>query len=200
MISTHYLSWLYEWEIGSKGGGGGGGDDKDDGDNDLRCCIRDDKLDLLKEAIASRTIPDDMVEWWTKLKFWIWYCYDGKYDIPLRQDEYLVHAAVSNSDTPPIVVELLVSMFPDSVSLSVPNHDDTYPLHIAAATKSYQPQWYELSPKDPGYTGRTVFDLLVEQYSDAANVSSSMLPGRPIDIARLSGKSEEDIEILGQFE
>ena len=44
-----------------------------------------------------------------------------------------IHAAVSNSDTPPLVVQLLVAIYPQSASYPVGGGTE-FPLHIAAAT------------------------------------------------------------------
>jgi hypothetical protein len=140
----------------------------------------------LYEAINTGEIPDQMQQWWSKLKFWIRFCYAGGESLP-HKEEYLLHAALANSDTPPLIIELLLAMYPESASLPV-NGETQYPLHIAAATPTYQPQGFEMLEDN------NVFELLVRAFPEAASVQSPS--GLPLDIANAHGKSEEEVRPL----
>jgi hypothetical protein len=98
-------------------------------------------LELLENAIDLQEIPSELEAWWSKLKFWIRYCY--KSEIKLQNDDgFLLHAAAANPDVPPLLIELLIAFFPDSATIPV-NGTTEYPLHIAAATPRYEPQPFE---------------------------------------------------------
>jgi hypothetical protein len=169
LVSAHYLLLTY-----ARG---------DDGE----FMLLKENLALIHEAINTGTIPEDLEHWWAKLKFWIRYCYMGNENLS-HDEEHLLHAAVANSDVAPLIVELLLAMYPKSASLPV-NGQSEYPLHIAAATPQYEPQPFETIESD------NVITLLFNAYPEAAEVESPS--GLPFDIARAKGtRSLEAIRVL----
>jgi hypothetical protein len=165
MVSAHYLAVVYSKDI------------------DGNYVLQEEILAALQVAINTGEMPEELDHWWQKLKFWIRFCYDGDEKLPHGED-YLLHAAVASSDTPPMVIQLLLALFPESVSLPV-NGEVTYPLHIAAATPFYKPQHYEVVETPD------VFEMLVRANPEAASVHSAL--GSPIDIAHAHGKSDDEV-------
>ncbi|KAL3924363.1 MAG: hypothetical protein SGILL_001092 [Bacillariaceae sp.] len=102
--------------------------------------LRAENVKLLRDAIVRADIPLEMENWWEQTKECIWEEYNG--DLP-RDDLYLLHAALYNPETPPLLVELLLEIFPASVSKPVPG-TATYPLHIAAGTTAYHRHPFEM--------------------------------------------------------
>jgi hypothetical protein len=102
--------------------------------------LRAENVRLLRDAIMRADIPDELDGWWESMKETIWKEYHG--DVP-KQDEYILHAALYNPDMPPLVIELLLELYPKAVSKPVPG-TTTYPLHIAAATTAYHRQQFEM--------------------------------------------------------
>ena len=170
MISAHYLVFCYS----SKTPG-------------APSELNSKRLELIKDAIRSKRIPKALEEWWSKLKFWIWYCHLNSLGELDREDQFLLHAACANEDTPPIIVELLLALFPDSAKTPGLGTEN-YPLHIACATPCYKPESYEIED------GRNVLKLLVEAYPEAAMIVS--VKGLPIDIANRHGKTGNLVEPL----
>ena len=173
MVSAHYLSFVYSRGIA------------DQFDYELQ----KDKLFLIQAAIKTKQIPKELEGWWSKMKFWIRYCYTGK-EVLKEDENYLLHAAVGNSDTPPLVVQLLLAIYPTSATLAI-NDETDYPLHIAAATPFYNPQYYELVETPD------LLEMLVRAYPYAANYKS--LNGKPIEIAVANGKSDDELEPLQEY-
>jgi hypothetical protein len=122
MLSMHYLSFVY--------GRNAKGEFK----------IRSDNVKLLRDSIVRAEIPPEIEAWWEKLKEIIWNESVG--DIP-KTEPYLLHAALYNTGTPPLVVELLLQLFPSAATKAIPG-TKTYPLHIAAGTMAYQRHPFEI--------------------------------------------------------
>jgi hypothetical protein len=144
-------------------------------------------LELLENAIDLQEIPSELEAWWSKLKFWIRYCY--KSEIKLQNDDgFLLHAAVSNPDVPPLLIELLIAIFPDSATIPV-NGTTEYPLHIAAATPRYAPQPFEKEVR------KSAIQALFDAHPKAAVAISPS--GTPYEIARLKRtRSEDEMKVL----
>lgn len=227
MISAHYLDWFYERSAseistvplqsqnksGSKMNYATITVATPSSSVDVVWRIRGDRMALFYEATRTREIPSEMQSWWSKLHFWIWYCFDDKdnLDIPHRSDEYLLHAALANSDTPPKVIELLLALQPKAASVPI-NGGDIYPLHIAAATASYKPQIYEWENGGEGhhdhsevssctsmsypYDHGNVLRMVLEAFPDAASISSTFMGGVPLEIGARSGKTEHELAPL----
>eukprot|EP00977_Amphora_coffeiformis_P010245 scaffold2383_cov161-Amphora_coffeaeformis.AAC.1 len=123
---------------------------------------------ILREAIRTAPsgglahIPSDFEKWFNKMRFWIRYCcpanpavrrgnakslrVDPRWDCPGNDEDFLLHMAVMNPDTPPVVINLLLGATPVSVTMPIPN-TRFLPLHIACRTPVYVPRFFE-SPYD----------------------------------------------------
>lgn len=186
MIASHYISWCYE-EV--KRG---------------KWVANVSNIEVLREAIRSSSeqkalmISIEFEKWWCKMKFWIRYCFPGKNsdggicDLAVLPDEdcYLLHGALANSDTPPQIVELLLSFFPESVYLPIPE-TQTLPLHIASATYPYTPRPFET-------VYRSTLELTLKAFPEAAILRCN---GRlPLHIAMQSGKTYGEVKCLIDLE
>ena len=105
------------------------------------------KLRVLRGAISKAKIPHELREWYEKLRALIWRVYDmknaGKRIVYMPHEEvFLLHAALSNGGTPPIVIELILELFPKAIRTPKPGTDQ-YPIHIAAESVSYTPMPFE---------------------------------------------------------
>jgi hypothetical protein len=127
-VASHYLAWHYKHQ-------GEGGDG---------WVIRPNNIRMLRDAILQGEVPKGLKAWFNRLKELIWNCYPGdKHSLPHNQDELLLHAALFNPDTPPLIIELLLKLYPAAVTQPVPG-TERFPLHIAASTLSYVPQRFEI--------------------------------------------------------
>lgn len=192
VVAAHYFSWCFKEKV-----------DK------FRGSLWEPNVaqqDVLRQAIEVASMSGDFSRlssefdvWWSKLLFFIRYaCRKGirpiqaQHDdfvcikIPLETNKYLLHAALSNSDTPPEVIEILLAMDSEATSLAI-SGSYLLPLHIAARTPSYIPRSLER------YEHSSI-DLLLKVYPRAARV---LVKGRlPLHIAIAARKSSRDIVSL----
>ena len=182
MVSTHFLHLLYE-RLPRKETDE---EKKADESQTEEWKVLQDNLKFFKMAVEKEEIPEELNAWWSKMKFWIRFCYTGEEELP-SSDQYLLHAALGNPDSPPLLIELIVALYPTSPLLPV-NGGRVYPIHIAAVTPTYVPHDFEK------LEDKNIFDLLVIAYPDAAKIRSPS--GLPIDIAQKQGKRQEEIEAL----
>jgi len=151
--------------------------------------------ELLRLAIETKTIPDVMLPWWDRCKFWIWYCYPKELGEVSKSpnDSFLLHAALANEDTPPIIIQLILAIYPLSASLPTFGVHGTfeYPLHIAARTPTYVPQDFE----EP--FPASVLQMVLDAFPEAAHVVNQQ--GLPIQIASSMGKTWEEVQGLLQI-
>eukprot|EP00537_Pseudo-nitzschia_pungens_P013219 CAMPEP_0172391258 /NCGR_PEP_ID=MMETSP1061-20121228/7698_1 /TAXON_ID=37318 /ORGANISM="Pseudo-nitzschia pungens, Strain cf. pungens" /LENGTH=1127 /DNA_ID=CAMNT_0013121825 /DNA_START=136 /DNA_END=3519 /DNA_ORIENTATION=- len=162
-LSKHYLSWVY-------------------GRNSIgEYKVHYDNLTALRNSIIQEEILPELEQWWFKLKECIW---NNSYGEIPKEDDYLLHAALYNSETPPIVTELLIALFPSSTSRPIPG-TSTFPLHIAADTSSYQRKQFEV----PYGTENLV--IVLKSYKEATQLKSN---GRlPLHISLARGKSWKEV-------
>lgn len=165
-LSIHYLSWIYRRN--SKGEYG----------------VRYENLTALRNSILKAQILPELVVWWNELKECIWN--DSHGDIP-RTNDYLLHSALYNCETPPLVTELLIQLYPSSTSKPIPG-TSIYPLHIAAGTTSYQRQQFEIP------YGMNNLRLVLKAYKEAVRLKAN---GRlPLHICLARGKSWKEVRPL----
>jgi hypothetical protein len=146
--------------------------------------LRTDNVRVLRDAIVRADIPLEMENWWERMKESIWEECHG--DIP-RNEQYLLHAALYNPESPPLLIELLLEILPTSVSKPVPG-TATYPLHIAAATTAYHRHSFELP------YGMDNLHLVLSADKRVARRRSN---GRlPLHIALARGKSWKEVRPL----
>jgi len=90
-------------------------------------------------------------DWWKKMEFLIAFGTGQKLKAEKNYPtEHLLHAALSNSDVPPLAVRLLLALYPDSIQLenpATPQNDSSLegclPIHLACVTTDYIPRYYE---------------------------------------------------------
>eukprot|EP00536_Pseudo-nitzschia_multiseries_P018082 jgi/Psemu1/264685/estExt_Genewise1Plus.C_21340001 len=164
-LAKHYLSWVY-------------------GRNSLgEYRVHYDNLTALRNSIMEAEILPELQEWWHRLKECIWNDSHVPVDVP-KENEYLLHAALYNSETPPIVTELLIRLFPSSTARPIPG-SSTFPLHIAADTSAYQRKEFELP------YGSENLHLVLKSYKEATRLKSN---GRlPLHISLARGKSWKEV-------
>ena len=93
----------------------------------LRSCIQHGNLQSCEESFR---------EWWSTMEFILRFCAIN------NTNDNLLWAALSNRDTPPPIIELVLRLYPDTL------HDRiafarTLPLHLTASVQSYVPRIYE---------------------------------------------------------
>eukprot|EP00978_Attheya_sp_CCMP212_P003645 scaffold7644_cov50-Attheya_sp.AAC.1 len=164
--------------------------------------------DQIDDAIMHGCVhlmEGSFANWWEKIKFWIWYCngnrennanYDD--DTPIGnsnmsgEDRFLLHAALRSSDTPPMVLQLILSLYPGSASMPQQG-TNLLPLHIAAATLEYTPRHYETT------THMQTLDWILHVYPSAVRRMSPS--GKlPLHIAIEHGQSWKAFQPLVQLE
>jgi hypothetical protein len=159
-----------------------------------------DKIDSLLDVIEQghfESGSSQIKDWWENAKFWIWYCFAGEIGtIPKegtmvmpRDDEYLLHAALSNSDTPPQIIHLLLNLYPEASSLPLPG-TGAVPLHLASSEGSYLPRRHEYE----SFPEATTMDLVLN--SNPLLVSRKSNGRLPLHLAIESGKNWNEIEGL----
>jgi hypothetical protein len=105
-----------------------------------------------------------------------------------RDDAYLLHAALSNGGTPPIVIELILELYPASAKIRVPG-TDRYPIHIAAGSPSYTPL-----PFESAISMSFALEMIVLAHPDTIHLDSSGQSA--LHIAIDSGKTYEELRPL----
>ena len=166
---------------------------------------------ILKHAKKSGNLvhaSNEFIKWWLKLKFWLRYCLSPKIaaddsaaaarsyttsvmttipvTIPEDDDLFLLHCAVANSDSPPPIVELVIALYPTSISLPLPG-TSWLPLHICALTPAYEARQCENDYYEPLKQQLSALELTLNAYPDAARVACEK--GLPLHVAILSGKT-----------
>ena len=167
-VALHYLTWCYAqgqdgWQI------------------------RPENLKVLRDAVMEAYVSKPLERWWEKLKSLIRETFPGEKGSIPDGDEYLLHLALYNPDTPPLIIELLLELFPTSATMPVPGTLN-YPLHVAAGTTSYHPQPFEIQ------NNTSALQLTLMAYKSAVSLKAS---GRlPLHIAVSRGKPWKEISCL----
>lgn len=117
----------------------------------------------VEQCIVEGELPADnpqFIEWWDKLKYLIFFCANNNPEN--TPDEYLLHSALENTDTPPNVIRLLLALYPGSARQ--PDTYSAHPLHLFALHRDYIPRNYE----SPYMHGLNVMDMLLSLDESAA--------------------------------
>jgi hypothetical protein len=124
--------------------------------------LNETKAQMLRNAITNSRIPAELDLWWSNLKAMIWY---GQAGSPIPPgDQWLLHAALANNgDMPPLIIELILELFPQSVSTPLPG-TTLYPLHLAAAAAKYVPM-----PFEKVLSMTSSFEMIFYIYPEAMN-------------------------------
>eukprot|EP00523_Entomoneis_sp_CCMP467_P003299 CAMPEP_0168748244 /NCGR_PEP_ID=MMETSP0724-20121128/16075_1 /TAXON_ID=265536 /ORGANISM="Amphiprora sp., Strain CCMP467" /LENGTH=2129 /DNA_ID=CAMNT_0008796065 /DNA_START=166 /DNA_END=6551 /DNA_ORIENTATION=- len=106
-------------------------------------------------VLRSGTLPEEsehpgFYDWWKKMEFLVAFGTGKKLQAEKNYpSRYLLHAALANSDVPPLVVRLLLALYPDSIYLQAPSPQNdpsmegSWPIHLACLTRDYIPRYYE---------------------------------------------------------
>jgi hypothetical protein len=182
MVAAHYVSWCYK---------------KEEGEWTVNKANTEALQTTIQEALQNGqmgSVSPDFMKWWETMKFWIKYCCpskcerDGKPFLAPKEDEFLLHAALINSDTPHQIVALLLGL----CSASIPYSGHTkLPLHLIAQTTSYTAQPFEAAH-------RSSLELTMRAYPRAVRV---LVEGRlPLHVAIGAGKTWEDLSLIVEEE
>ena len=150
-------------------------------------------------VLASGTLPTPQEhhpgfwDWWKKIEFLIAFGTGQKLNPDKNYPtKHLLHAALSNSDVPPLVIRLLLALYPESIHLRTqPPHDmeECLPIHLACVTLDYLPRYYELqldgSSLLPNSSSSTI-DMVVQ--ADPGAVYKRYKRRLPLHLAIHSGK------------
>mmetsp|Transcript_52722 Transcript_52722/g.59652 ORF Transcript_52722/g.59652 Transcript_52722/m.59652 type:complete len:1020 (-) Transcript_52722:416-3475(-) len=109
--------------------------------------LANDETNLVQDFISAPQI----MEWWIKLKFLInlWSTHfweEGIEDKIYLQDQYIIHNALMNPDSPPALIQLLVNLYPKSLEMKHPKASGL-PIHFACRQwqfKNYPPRRGEI--------------------------------------------------------
>lgn len=140
-------------------------------------------IEKIRRCILSgQMLPDtDLSDWWAKIKFLVAFC--GGENPDTLESDFLLHVALTNSDLPPTIFQLLLVVFPDSLRLPFnrPEHFGALPVHLAAALPSYIPRSYENA-----LLADSALDQILEAYPRSARISLKLQ--LPLHIAIEAGK------------
>lgn len=112
----------------------------------------------IRECIVDQEMHEEgsaFVDWWRKVEFLIAFC--AGEDPSRFPKDLLLHAALTNSDTPPAIIRVLLSVYTSSVTLSDHRNRGAFPIHLAAKTREYSPRNYER----PILESECVLDMIV---------------------------------------
>jgi Zinc finger, C3HC4 type (RING finger) len=188
VVADHYISWCFTKRV-----------------DRIRGLMYDDNIPqqrTLRQAIEGlrktgnlSSAPMEFQTWWVQLISYIRRAFREEkrnceksewIAIPYEKHEYLLHVALTNSDTPPEVIEIILASNTQSASLYVPG-SSLLPLHIASRTSSYTPRVFERYKESS-------LSLVLNAYPKAARILSN---GRlPLHVAVSSGKTGHEIDIL----
>lgn len=180
LVAQHVLSWCYVYK-------------------NKNWVLNRSRLEALRGAISKGSIPEtkSIKTWFAQLKTLIWKVYDqknaGKRIAYMPHDDiYLLHAALSNGETPPIAIELLLELSPKSIMTPIPGTDE-YPIHIAANGPSYNPMPFETI-----VSMTSTLEMIILASPQKIDIQSN---GRNIlQIAIQSGKNWHDLRpIIQQY-
>ena len=196
-VAQHYLNYLFH----KAGSDGAHREPVEEHIRNLEAAI-----DLAPKGDWSSLSPE-FERWWNKMRFWIKYCCPKPSPrllshsnsivstfLPTSNEQYTLHMAVLNPDTPPAVVELILAVSVASASLPIPG-THVLPLHLAVQTCPYIPRHYEANLRSQ----QSLISLLVDAYSQA--VSETTDEGKvPLHLAIQAGRVhwEDELEPLVQ--
>lgn len=181
-LTRHILRWCYDWSISG-------------------WRLNVERKDVLRMAIRRGKIPGSLKVWWSTLKTLIWRSsndlVDNRGQNPMCETpqtrDYLLHAALWNgSKIPPIVIELILELYPASVLLRQPG-TGLYPLQITAQSLSYRPFSFEET-----ISMSSALEMLSLIHEDAFYFKTKT--GRlPIHQALWSGKTWPEVRTLAEI-
>lgn len=169
-------------------------------------------VNLLQQCIGMGQLDcqnDMLVEWWSKMEFLISYCskepiqessrstpsnmsaldVNGDVDYSRRQN-FLLHAALTNTDVPPMAIRMLLALYPKSICLPDPV-TKALPLHLACMYSDYIPRNYEQLTLGPP---ESVLEIILT--SDPNAVRRRHHRRLPLHWAIVGGRHNDSLELL----
>lgn len=156
------------------------------------------RTDLFRGAIERGAITDaSLKRWWSSVNSLIWNTYYESHDaiaMPISKKENLLLATLWTADKiPPIVVELMLELWPNSIHAKQPR-SDLLPIHIIAKTPSYTPLAFERT-----ISMASVLEMIVLADPNAAATKSPQTNQLPLHISIQSGKTWQDLRALADL-
>ncbi|KAL3941018.1 MAG: hypothetical protein SGBAC_004559 [Bacillariaceae sp.] len=149
IVASHFIHWFYNYS------------------EQLGWQASTERTTLAQTAIATSAVPREMQGFWQEALTLMWNECSSGLGLHQREDQFLLHCAVSNSDVPPLAIEILLMTMPQTVSVPLPG-TTIYPVHIAASTPAYLPQSFEVP------ISKTSLELLSEMTPRIILIDSSM--------------------------
>jgi len=173
-LALHVLNWCYSYST-------------------KQWALHEKRIKVFRMAINNASIPSVMSDWWKRAREIIWKTYDDKNAGKLiacmpRNNEFLLHAALSNGNTPPILVELLLELYPASVMMKIPGTDE-YPIHLAAREPAYN-----RFPFEATLSMDSALEMIALSFPEAA--SFLFRGGSPLQMAIGCGKTWKEVKCL----
>lgn len=181
-ITVHVVNWCYEYSKGREW---------------VPCEYR---IQQLKELLASKDakIADgDLEHRWTKAKQLIWQLYKirsakQKNKLKLGDDRFLLHAALMNGSTPPLLIAIILQQQEASVNKAL-SGNTWYPVHLAARSPSYTQLPFETSCI--ALPATTALGLVANAIKPE-NAKTLSGGKTPLELAMTTGKLWDDIQEL----
>lgn len=156
---------------------------------------------VLLECIKAGDIVDEdpaLIDWWKKVEYLVAFCRKVKHDEERSnpsdvEKNYLLHAAMTNSDTPPLITRLMVALYPESIRKPDPWHG-ALPLHLACMTQDYIPRYYENFALAATCHLERSLDVVLE--ADVASAKIRFRDRLPLHLAIASGKTIDSLGCL----
>lgn len=163
-----------------------------------------------KECIEDGEISEHdpaIYDWWMKIEHLLAFCAAAKKTRSkarrkqTNEDEtnpsqlpqkYLLHAALSNTDTPPLLIKALLSFYPESIHL--PQSSGALPLHLAASVRDYIPRYYEREAFPIRKQPETSLELVLE--ADPSALWKRWNGLLPFHCAVACGRTMESLTLL----
>ncbi|CAJ1961693.1 unnamed protein product [Cylindrotheca closterium] len=181
-ITLHVVNWCYEYS------------------QDKEWVPCEYRIQQLKELLSSKDTEiadEDLQQRWTKTKQLIWQLYKirsakQKNKLKLGDDKFLLHAALKNGLTPPLLIAIILQQQESSVHKAL-SGNTWYPVHLAARSPSYTPLPFETSCIElPATTALG----LVANATKPENLRTLSGGKTPLELALTTGKTWDDIEAL----
>lgn len=185
-ITQHVINWLYEYS------------------KEKRWVPCEYRIQQLKELLASKEteiFDEDLKQRWTKAKQLIWQLYKirsakQKSKLKLGDDKFLLHAALMNGSTPPLLIAIIIQQHRASANKPI-SGNTWYPVHLAARAQSYMPLPFEtICIKLPATTALG----LVAKVTKPENLKTLSGGKTPLELALTTGKTWDDIRDLVQLQ
>ncbi|GKY96873.1 hypothetical protein MPSEU_000646400 [Mayamaea pseudoterrestris] len=153
-------------------------------------------VDALAEATETKQLPignnPGFCEWWQKMEYLILFCGcdEEDYKVMSKSKEFLLHAALVNSDIPPSIIRLLLALYSSSIHHAHPL-SGALPIHIAATCPDYIPRNYEFQTMNAELSA-----LAIVLHADPSAIQERQNGRLPLHLALAANKQYSSIHML----